>query len=206
MPVASIQSLSEAPPRVTADQLVALRADLLRFARLQLRNPELAEDLVQDTIEAALRHAGSFAGRSTVKIWVFSILRNRIVDHVRQAAHTVPMSSLAGDGEDWQEQLDALFDQHGRWTDSARPTAWRGPEQSRRDREFWFVFELCLDHLPAAVARVFMMREFLGFETEEICRLLGITTGNCHVILHRARLKLRDCLERGWGRPEGASC
>ena len=67
-------------------------------------------------------------------------------------------------------------------------------------RQFWGVFEACLDHLPSNTSRVFMMREFLGFESDEICTQLGITTSNCHVILHRARLKLRGCMETGWVR------
>jgi RNA polymerase sigma-70 factor (ECF subfamily) len=73
-------------------------------------------------------------------------------------------------------------------------------------RQFWAVFETCLDHLPVNTSRVFMMREFLGFESDEICAQLGITTSNRHVILHRARLKLRGCMDAGWGRPEGSTC
>jgi len=211
----SARSPNDAIPRVTAEQLVALRRDMLRFARLQLRSPEAAEDLVQDTIEAALRGASSFAGRSSVKAWVFAILKNRMVDHIRQAGRTVSLSSLAADGEDWQEELERLFDKQGHWTDSARPTPWPDPEQARTEQEFWRIFEACLEHLPSRIARVFMagvhdargmMREVLGFEADEICRLLGVTGTNCHVMLHRARLKLRDCVGRGWGRPGGASC
>lgn len=101
---------------------------------------------------------------------------------------------------------DALFDANGRWQEATRPAAWRDPAASMQDRQFWIVFETCLDHLPAATARVFMMREFLGFESDEICERVGITTSNCHVILHRARLKLRTCMDTGWGRPERDRC
>lgn len=73
-------------------------------------------------------------------------------------------------------------------------------------RQFWKVFEVCLDHLSPNTSRVFMMREFLGFESNEICEHMGITTSNCHVILHRARLKLRDCMASGWGRPGESAC
>lgn len=191
---------------VTPQELVALRADMLRFARLQLRDAAAAEDMVQDAIEAALNAAASFAGRSSVKTWVFSILRNRIVDHIRRSSHSVPLSSLGGEGDDWEEQLDKLFDSQGEWTDSARPRSWPRPDESLQEREFWRVFETCLDHLPPHPARVFMMREFLGFEADEICKQLGITTSNCHVLLHRARLKLRGCMESGWGRPGDGTC
>lgn len=191
---------------VDAAALVALRGDMLRFARLQLRDAATAEDLVQESIEAALRNAAGFDGRSALKTWVFTILRNRIVDHLRKARRIVPMSSLVEDGDDWQRNLASYFDQTGHWHAGPRPVAWPAPDAAMRTRQFWAVFEACLDHLPANTARVFMMREFLGFESHEICSQLGITMGNCHVILHRARMRLRGCLETEWGRPEGEGC
>jgi RNA polymerase sigma-70 factor (ECF subfamily) len=191
---------------ISAEALMSLRVDMLRFAELQLRDSPLAEDLVQESIEAALRKSSSFNGQSTLKTWVFAILRNRIIDHLRQASRTVNMSSLVDDDEDWHEKLEALFTERGAWRDGPRPVAWPDPEESMQTRQFWTVFETCLDHLPPATGRVFMMREFLGFESDEICRQLSISTSNCHVILHRARLKLRTCMDTGWGRPEGATC
>ncbi len=191
---------------IGAQALLSLRADMLRFAQLQLRNTEAAEDLVQESIEAALRKSSSFAGQSSLKTWVFAILRNRIIDHLRQSSRTVTLSSLVHDDEDWADSIDALFKDNGHWRPGPRPVAWPDPEQSMQTRQFWAVFETCLDHLPPATGRVFMMREFLGFESDEICAQLGIATSNCHVILHRARLKLRGCMDSRWGRPEGATC
>lgn len=198
---------SGAMQSISAADLQSLRADMLRFAHLQLRDRDTAEDLVQESIEAAIRKSSSFAGQSTLKTWVFAILRNRIIDHLRQASRTVNLSSMVGDDDDeWQDRLDVLFNEHGRWRDGARPVTWPDPEQSMQTRQFWQVFETCLDHLPPATGRVFMMREFLGFESDEICSQLSISISNCHVILHRARLKLRTCMDTGWGRPEGMSC
>lgn len=201
-PARAPASLSQLDPAT----LLALRADMLRFARLQLRHAEVAEDLVQEAIEAALRGAPGFAGQSSLKTWVFAILRHRIIDHLRTAARVVPMSSLVDDGDDWQEQVEALFNAEGRWREDARPVPWPAPDASMQSKQFWRVFEACLDHLPAQMGRVFMMREFLGLETAEICEQAGVSDSNCHVLLHRARLKLRDCLQRGWGDPEGAPC
>jgi len=191
---------------VNVDALVALRADMLRFARLQLRNSETAEDLVQEATEAALRHAASFAGNSTLKTWVFSILRNRIIDHLRRVDRSVSISSLVADDEDWQDRLETLFNERGQWHDGQQPKPWPNPEESLQSRQFWAVFEACLEHLPANTARVFMMREFLDLESDEICAQLGISVSNCHVILHRARLKLRGCLEKQWGQRTEAAC
>ncbi|MDE2371925.1 MAG: sigma-70 family RNA polymerase sigma factor [Burkholderiales bacterium] len=191
---------------ISAEALVALRGDMLRFARLQLRNAEMAEDLVQEAIEAALRQSSTFAGQSSLKTWVFAILRNRIIDHLRSARRSVPISSLVEDGDDWQERMDALFNEAGGWREGARPVSWPGPEESMQTRQFWKVFEACLDHLPPHTGRVFMMREFLGLETSEICSQQGISSGNCHVLLHRARLRLRDCMATGWGISEARKC
>lgn len=198
-PAAAVQAIS-------AESLMTLRADMLKFAQLQLRHAETAEDLVQESIEAALKQSSSFAGRSTLKTWVFAILRNRIIDHVRQAGRTISVSSLLEDDENWLERQDELFSARGGWRESARPRTWPNPEESMQSRQFWKVFEDCLDHLPPNAGRVFMMREFLGFDADEICQQLGITTTNCHVILHRARLRLRGCMESGWGHPGEAAC
>lgn len=199
-------SATSAGPGVSAEALVALRTDMFRFAQLQLRDSETAEDMVQEAIEAALRNAHTFAGNSSLKTWVFSILKNRIIDHLRQAGRTVPMSSLVEEGEDWQERLEAFFNERGGWQHSSRPKAWPDPAQSMQNRQFWVVFEACLDHLPPNTGRVFMMREFLGLEADEICAQLAISTSNCHVILHRARLKLRACLGNGWAHMGDEAC
>ncbi len=193
-------------PDIGMAALVAIRGDMLRFAKLQVRDDAMAEDLVQDAIEAALRHSSSFEGRSTLKSWVFAILRNRIIDHLRQANRTVSLSSLVEDNEDWQERFESMFNERGGWRDDSKPHAWPSPEESMQTRQFWVVFEACLNHLPANTGRVFMMREFLGFEAREICAQLGISTNNCYVVLHRARQKLRGCMESGWGRPGGNVC
>ncbi len=94
---------------LSAEALISLRTDMLRFARRRTRNLDSAEDLVQETIEAALRDASRFAGRSTMKTLVFTTLRNRIIDHLRTAKRTVAMSSLVDDDEDWQERLETLL-------------------------------------------------------------------------------------------------
>jgi len=179
-------------------ELNALRPDLLRFARLQLRDAGAAEDAVQETLLAALAGSHRFESRSSYKTWLISILRNKIVDTIRSQSRELPASSLAADEAGDERLDDALFDRRSHWQDSARPMHWADPEASFEQQQFWKVFEACLDRLPAKTARVFMMREFLGFETEEICKEAGISASNCWVVLHRARLGLRTCLETNW--------
>ena len=187
-------------------QVAAFRADLLRFAQLQLRDPASAEDAVQETLLAALEGAAGFASRAQFKTWVFSILKHKIVDIIRPRCREPAL--IVDTNEIPEEDFEPLFDRRGHWNREERPADWGDPAQSFENARFWRVFEACLTHLPENTARVFMMREFLGFETGEICAELRITSANCWVVLHRARMRLRLCLEDEWfGIPEEAkSC
>ena len=186
------------PPAVDAATLSALRSDMLRVAQLQLRDAHAAEDVVQDAIEAALLNAAAFAGRSTVRAWIFAILRNKIVDYVHQRNRSIAVSALVGEGEDSERKLDELFNDQGRWTPECRPSRWPEPDETMSSKQFWRAFEACLGVMPEKAAEVFMLREYLGWETSEICSKLDLSQSNVHVILHRARLRLRECLESGW--------
>lgn len=180
------------------DELVGLRRDMLRFARLQLRDESAAEDAVQEAIAAALAGQRNFTGRATLKTWVFSILRHKVVDVIRARSRTVNLSALMPEEEEMDRTFEMLFKPNDHWMPEAGPADWGDPEAALRQAQFWIVFEACLNHLPENTARVFMMREFLEFDTDEVCRELAISAGNCHVILHRARNGLRRCLERNW--------
>ncbi len=176
-----------------------LRRQMLKFATLQLSDAHAAEDAVQEALIGAMKNVQSFGGRSALKTWVFAILRNKIADILRQRQRMIPVSSLFNDDdEEGDKRIETLFDTKGFWLASERPVAWGNPEQSMNDKHFWRVFETCLEHLPPKQARVFMMREFIELDSEEICKSLGLSVSNLHVILHRARLKLRECLENNW--------
>lgn len=191
---------------VDADFLLAVRQDMLRFARLQLRDDAQAEDAVQEAIVAALDGERSFAGRAALKTWVFAILRNKIVDAIRERSRSVNVSSLSVEEEEMDATFERLFKPGAHWKADSRPTVWGDPEAALGQEQFWAIFEACLEHLPANTARVFMMREFLEFDTDEVCAELSISTSNCHVILHRARNGLRRCLETTWFGNGAASC
>lgn len=174
------------------------RPYLLRYALAQLRDGQLAEEAVQEALLAALESVATFGGRSSLRTWLTSILRFKVIDLQRRAVSEraqVEHTDFAAnpDDEGW---LDELFDTTGHWRQS--PQAWSDPEAALEQRRFWEAFERCLDRLPAAGGRVFFKREILGDETEAICKDEGITASNCWVILHRARLALRSCLEKNW--------
>lgn len=191
---------------VDAEFLTEIRRDLLRFASLQLRDEHLAEDVVQEAMVAALDGEKQFAGRSAVKTWIFAILRNKIVDAIRQKSRSVNFTALLPDEAEMDQAFEALFKPNAHWLPEERPSDWGDPEAALHQEQFWAVFEACLKHLPESTARVFMMREFLEFDTAEVCRELNISTSNCHVILHRARNGLRRCLQGSWFATGASSC
>ena len=196
-------SAQAASPPWDDASITAIRRDMLRFARMQLRDSGAAEDMVQEALMAAVTSAKSFAGRSAFKTWMFAILRNKIVDHIRASAREITGSALVGraggdGGEGELEDFDVLFKQGGHWNPDDRPATWSDPEAAFEQDAFWQVFDLCMNKLPEHIARVYTMRELLELETAEICAELGITPNNCFVILHRARLGLRECLENRW--------
>ncbi|HKB60632.1 MAG TPA: sigma-70 family RNA polymerase sigma factor [Gallionellaceae bacterium] len=189
---------ADPPPggnHLTGD-MAALRRDMVKFARLQLRDEAAAEDAVQEAIAAALAGQRGFRSRSQLKTWVFGILKNKIVDIIRDRARMPNIQAALDEIAD--DAYDVLFKENGYWQPDARPAAWGDPEESFASRQFWAVFEACLTRLPENTARIFMMREMLELETQEICKELGITATNCWVVLHRARMGLRLCLEERW--------
>ena len=177
--------------------LKALRVQMLKFSVLQLRDESLAEDAVQEALIGALKNASSFGRRAALKTWVFAILKNKIADILRQRHRMVEASNLLRDDEN-EENFDMLFDGKGMWQKDERPAAWSQPAESVKDQHFWQVFETCLSGLPENQARLFMMREYIELDSTEICESLNITTSNLHVMLYRARLRLRVCLENRW--------
>ena len=176
--------------------ITALHQDMLRFATLQLRDHAAAEDAVQEALSAAYASRDRFAGKSHVKTWVFSILRNKIIDVLRERTRRPTESLTKDDGSD--TDVNELFNDNGFWHKQQRPSDWGEPEAAFNNDYFWHVLEICLNAMADNTARVFTMREFLGLETAEICTELEISESNCWVILHRARSQLRLCLEGNW--------
>lgn len=175
-------------------ELAEHRIYLLRYARLQLRNDAWAEDAVSETLLAALSKPQSFGNRSQLKTWLVGILKHKVIDILRQRQREVQLASDDGDGSDELEALAFKADGHF----MNEPAEWGNPEQDLNSRQFFAVLEACAEKLPPAMARVFLMREWLEMSSEEICKELQLTSTNLYVQLHRARLRLRECLELNW--------
>jgi RNA polymerase sigma-70 factor (ECF subfamily) len=160
-----------APPSVQL--LAGLRPRLLKFAQSRLHNPEQAEDAVQETLLAALEGMDRFSGASSPATWLYGILKHKIVDRMRKSGREQPLESL-GEG---------------------LPLPGSDPEEALVRGRFAAAIQRSLEVLPAKAARVFVLREVMGFDTTEICAELAISASNCWVLLHRARLRLRACRE-----------
>lgn len=170
--------------------LLQIRQQMMNFALLQIKNAETAEDMVQEALVNALKNSHHFQGISALKTWIFAILKNKIIDYLRQKDRFVLESDLLQE----EEENSSFFNERQHWKE----------EESRKDltlhdeqiysKQFWLIFEACLTHLPAKQAQVFMMREYLELDSDEVCANLEISTTALYTLLHRARLQLQHCL------------
>lgn len=201
------QNVASQGQEVDPVELSALRGKMLKFASLQLGDPQLAEDAVQEALLGAFKNTAAYAGKASLKTWVFAILKNKITDilRLRQRQRLVSIHQPTGDSDE-EADLSELFNGRGMWESDERPATWGNPTETLHDKQFWTVFELCLERLPGQQAKVFMMREYVGLDAREVCSEVGITSTNLNVMLHRARLRLRECLEDRWFVRGGASC
>ncbi|HQW54264.1 MAG TPA: RNA polymerase factor sigma-70 [Acinetobacter sp.] len=182
-----------------------LRQQMMKFAVLQLSSFQQAEDVVQEALTSAFEHLKSFSGRAAFKTWVFAILKNKIIDLVRQKSRLVTMTELFDDPES-DLSIDELFDSGGHWHKYEVPKAWQSPEEMIEQHDFWIIFDACLNDLPAKYAQVFMLREMIELSSEEICQKLELTISNLNVLMYRSRARLRECLEDKWLLKGDCSC
>lgn len=170
---------------------------LYRYAVLRVKDPHLAEDLVQETFFSALKAIDSFQGRSSLRTWLVGILKRKVIDHFRKNVREVSESDL----EMWEESDDRdYFDKTGHWKRSLED--WKeSPEQLLRNAEFWGVFQDCLSGLPETHRRAFTLREIDGMSGNEVCDVLSVSSSNLYVMMHRARARLRKCLDATWFQP-----
>jgi len=166
---------------------------LYRFALSRVKDPSVAEDLVQETFLAALRARENFKGRSAGRTWLIAILKHKIVDYIRKKIREPSTDKI----ETLTDIADADFDDRGEWM--IRPSKWAiNPGNIYEQKEFLNVLYRCLAELPERLAEAFMLREMDGLSTEEVCKVLDITATNSWVMLYRARMSLRRCLENKW--------
>lgn len=168
---------------------------LYRYALVRVRTPEAAEDLVQDTLLVAVRSQDRFAGRSSERSWLVGILKHKIVDYYRKLGRETTFTDL----EFLEDECAHKFVEGGWWNHDLGPHQWKPPvDEVMHQAEFWYTMRVCLGKLPPRVASAFVLREMEAMSSKEICQILGISEGNLWVMLHRARMALRECLEIHW--------
>ncbi|MDP2256217.1 MAG: sigma-70 family RNA polymerase sigma factor [Polaromonas sp.] len=176
-------------------QIVEHRIYLLRFARLQLRNDDWAEDAVSETLLAALSKPQSFGNRSQLKTWLIGILKHKVIDLIRSNARLVAVPDECADDE--SDELDRIaFKADGHFAQA--PNDWGDPHKTLQQAQFFQVLDACMERLPPAMGRLFLMREWLELSSQEVCKELSLTPTNLYVQLHRARLRLQECLNIHW--------
>jgi RNA polymerase sigma-70 factor (ECF subfamily) len=169
---------------------------LFRYAQFRVRDLQKAEELVQETLLAALQASGRFSGQSNFGTWLVGILKHKIIDHLRRRDREKPVPM------DDDSAVNGMFNSRNHWTSQSAPHAWGySPDELAQRAETSQMLALCLDALPDRYREVFIMSIMDGIDTGEICKILELNPNNLYMVLHRARLRLRACLEsKGVGR------
>ncbi len=171
---------------------------LFKFALIRLRDTARAEDAVQETFLAALKGGKNFAGRSAEKSWLVGILKNKIYDYFRKAGRETSFTDLNFYSDQQNDNFIAEGAGQGGWIQEYAPQEWPAAGENLDHELFWQTYRDCSSRLPKNVAAVFNLREVDGLETREICKMLNVSENNLWVMLHRARMALRRCLETHW--------
>lgn len=167
---------------------------LFRYALARLRDPEAAQDIVQETFMAALKARERFSGRSSEKTWLMGILKHKVIDRFRVQNRERPISEFESDDEDSNENI---FDRFEHWKEGY--SSWEtDPAKIYEQAEFWKALENCIQEAPERLSQAFALRVIDGLSTQEVCEILGVSATNLNVMLYRARLRIRQCLEKNW--------
>lgn len=161
---------------------------------MRVRDAAVAEDLLQETLLAAISSSQTHAGRSSERTWLIGIMKHKVIDYFRRARRTTQLTI-----DEDHDCFENSGPWQGHWREDHAPLSWPvDAAQLLESHEFWKTFDRCLARLPQQMAIAFTLREIDGLSSNEICEVLNITPNNLWVILHRSRAKLRDLLETEW--------
>lgn len=172
---------------------------LYAFAMMRLRRQEVAEDLVQDTFVSAYKAKETFLANASEKTWLISILKRKIIDYYRKKSTQNELNIFDKDSDD--DVMNHFFDNNagGHWAEGGQPKQWgKDFETTVESTEFQQILQKCLGKLPQKSAAAFTLKNMDDLSSEEICKELDITPSNYWVLMHRAKLQLRECLEKNW--------
>jgi RNA polymerase sigma-70 factor (ECF subfamily) len=195
-----LDSTAKTPVDVDPTRWVDEHGDCLyRYALSRVRDEGTAEDIVQDTLLSALKALGSYTGIAAERTWLVGILKNKIADHFRKRSREVAFDPTETDLSEFDPMFERSDEWENHWHDTLSPRIWhRSPEDSLEQSEFFGVLQECLTKLPERVANAFTLREMNDIDAAEVCEILGLTQSNFWVMMHRARMSLRRCIEINW--------
>lgn len=188
-----MNTLTTGAPELWLDQHGAA---LYKYALVHTRDEHKAEEAVQETLLAALQARDRYAGGASVRTWLIGILKHKIMDMFRRDAREMQLEAADAEASLDDDEVDAMFAPDGHWRHA--PADWGNPEDLLERGQFMNILQRCLDALPPRLARLFMLREVMEEKTDNICQELAITPTNLWTMLYRARLGLRQCLDRNW--------
>jgi RNA polymerase sigma-70 factor (TIGR02943 family) len=167
---------------------------LYSYVVRRVKDPHTAKDLVQETFLAAWRNADTYNGQASVKTWLFTILKNKIIDYYRKVA-----THKAAGFDQPDASPDHFFDSEDHWATHAYPADWATDyENPLESQEFYAILTQCKSKLKEIQKVVFSMKYLDGLESDEICQMLQLSSANYWVLVHRAKTQLRACLEKNW--------
>jgi len=169
---------------------------LFSIAFIKLSNREIAEDIVQETFIAALKAKETFKNNSSEKTWLTTILNNKIVDYYRKK--DVLKNSIEYINETSKSFDEHFFEDNGHWLDKAAPQEWNNADKDVNRNEFYRILQYCIQKMPPKLVPVFIAKFIDENDPEIICKEYEITSSNYWVMLHRARVLIRSCLEKNW--------
>ncbi len=177
------------------EKWLELYGDMLyQYALPRVSDQLIAEDLVQETFLSGLKGLGNYKGEASEKNWLFTILKNKIIDHYRKKAKEKPITSMA----DLTAMEGGWFGTDGSWADERKPRSWHLADTPLETKEIQNIILRCRDNLKSLQQFVFTLKYMEDRDSDEICKVLNITPSYYWVLIHRARLQMRECVEQKW--------
>ncbi len=173
--------------------------ELYNYAMRKTSQSAIAEDLVQETFLAGLKSSNQFKGNSSERTWLFSILKFKIADYYRKAATKFEFSSSSFDASMQTSNYQTYFDEDGVWREGTAPKDWLiAADQSFENKALGLALNQCIEKLPTNQKQLILRKLVEEEDTKTVCKELNLSTTNYWVIIHRAKLQLRACLEKNW--------
>ena len=172
---------------------------LYNYAYYRVNNQALAEDLVQDTFLAGINARETYKALASEKTWLVSILKNKIIDHYKKAStkNESPLQISSAEAPAY----DYFFNKQkmGHWRTNALPKEWGNTTETQIEtKEFFTVLEKCLEGIPKKWQGIFKMSLMEEKDSDLVCKEFNLSSSNFWVIIHRAKLQIRECLEKNW--------